>query len=99
VRDVETVPGENRGQRGGHMVVVLDEEKSHPGPLDPSDVLSEYAVNRYECANAHVRAHRAVMLMDRDGVKRVPVAPRFRYPADMRTGDKCYDTCPIAIGS
>jgi len=39
------------------------------------------------------------MLMDEDGVKRVPVAPGFRYPADMPTGGKCYDTCPIAIGS
>ncbi|MBP2055488.1 hypothetical protein J2Z21_008502 [Streptomyces griseochromogenes] len=37
--------------------------------------------------------------MDKDGVKRVPVADRFRYPADMHTGHKCYDTCPIAIGS
>lgn len=33
VRDVEAVPGEHRGERGGHVVVVLDEEKSHPGPL------------------------------------------------------------------
>ncbi|MFF5531847.1 hypothetical protein ACFY71_05145 [Streptomyces cinerochromogenes] len=41
----------------------------------------------------------AVTLMDKDGVKGVPVARRFRYPADMRTGRKCYDMCPIAIGS
>jgi len=39
------------------------------------------------------------MLMDEDGVKGVPVAARFRYPADMGTAGKCYDTCPIAIGS
>ncbi|MEW2516199.1 hypothetical protein ACWC4J_16005 [Streptomyces sp. NPDC001356] len=38
-------------------------------------------------------------LMDKDGVKRLPVARRFRYPADTRTGDQCYDMCPIAIGS
>ncbi|TVZ88205.1 hypothetical protein FB157_115164 [Streptomyces sp. BK340] len=37
--------------------------------------------------------------MEKDGVKRVPVAWRFRYPPDIRTGLKCYDTCPIAIGS
>ncbi|GHI04402.1 hypothetical protein Scel_27230 [Streptomyces cellostaticus] len=37
--------------------------------------------------------------MDKDGVKSVPVACRFRYPADTHTGRKCYDTCPIAIGS
>jgi hypothetical protein len=39
------------------------------------------------------------MLMDEDGVKRVPVAPEFRYAADTPPGLKCYDTCPIAIGS
>lgn len=33
VRDVETVPCQNRGKSGGDMVVVLDEEQSHPGLL------------------------------------------------------------------
>jgi len=37
--------------------------------------------------------------MEQDGVKWVPVAGRFRYPADMRPARNCYDTCPIAIGS
>jgi hypothetical protein len=41
----------------------------------------------------------AVTPMDKDGVKSVPVAIGFRYPADTHTGDNCYDTCPIAIGS
>src|SRR5205085_1772980 len=70
-----------------------------PAPFYPSDLLSEYAVKRYKDAGARARAHRAVMLMDEDGVKRVPVAPEFRYAADTPPGLKCYDTCPIAIGS
>jgi len=41
----------------------------------------------------------AVTLMDDDAVKWVPVAGNFRYPADTLAGRKCYDTCPIAIGS
>jgi len=41
----------------------------------------------------------AVTLMDEDAVKWVPVARRFRYPADTGPSRKCYDTCPIAIGS
>ncbi|GHA00320.1 hypothetical protein GCM10010303_06690 [Streptomyces purpurascens] len=48
---------------------------------------------------ARARARIAVTLMDEDGVKRVPVAESFRYPADMSAAHKCYDTCPIAIGS
>ncbi|GAB2720447.1 hypothetical protein GCM10027072_12170 [Streptomyces bullii] len=53
----------------------------------------------YKKACTRARAPCAVTLMDEDGVKRVPVARRFRYPADMSPADKCYDTCPIAIGS
>jgi hypothetical protein len=45
------------------------------------------------------RVPSAVTLMDDDGVKRVPAARRFRYPADTRPADKCYDGCPIATGS
>lgn len=41
----------------------------------------------------------AVTLMDDDGVKWVPAARGFRYPADTRTGHGCYDMCPNAIGS
>jgi hypothetical protein len=41
----------------------------------------------------------AVTPMDTDGVKSVLVARRFRYPPDTRGADKCYDMCPIAIGS
>ena len=47
----------------------------------------------------HARVHNAVTLMDEDAVKWVPVARRFRYPADTGPSRKCYDTCPIAIGS
>jgi len=39
----------------------------------------------------------AVTLMDDSGVKRVPGAHRFRYPADTRLGRNCYDTCPVDI--
>jgi hypothetical protein len=41
----------------------------------------------------------AVTPMDKDGVKGVPVARGFRYPADTHAGDECYDTCPTATGS
>ncbi len=41
----------------------------------------------------------AVMPMDKDGVKSDRVAHCFRYPADIHTEGKCYDTYPIAIGS
>ena len=33
VRDVEPVPRQNRRQGGGDVVVVLDEQQSHPVPL------------------------------------------------------------------
>ncbi len=33
VGDVEAVPGQDRGQGGCHVVVVLDEQQSHPGSL------------------------------------------------------------------
>jgi len=45
------------------------------------------------------RMHLAVTPMDDDGVKRIPVALSYRYPAEMRPAHKCYDMCPIAIGS
>jgi hypothetical protein len=41
----------------------------------------------------------AVTPMDKDGVKGVPVVRGFRYPADTHRRGKCYDACPIAIGS
>ncbi|GAA3162955.1 hypothetical protein GCM10010451_08680 [Streptomyces virens] len=47
----------------------------------------------------HTRAHLAVTPMDAYGVKGLPVALSYRYPAEMRPAHKCYDTCPIAIGS
>ncbi|GAA2767776.1 hypothetical protein GCM10010103_68180 [Streptomyces paradoxus] len=53
----------------------------------------------YKNACTRARAPCAVTLMNEDGVKRVPVADRFRYPAGMSAAPKCYDTCPIAIGS
>jgi len=37
--------------------------------------------------------------MNEDGVKRVPVALPYRYPAEITPAHKCYDRCPIAIGS
>jgi hypothetical protein len=33
MRDVKTVPRQDRGEGGGDMVVVLDEEQSHSDPL------------------------------------------------------------------
>ncbi|GAA4016825.1 hypothetical protein GCM10022232_70190 [Streptomyces plumbiresistens] len=89
------MPREDRGQGGCHMVVVLDEEQSHPGPL--RFIRRTIRMCTKTCARA--RAHMAVTLMEEDGVKRVPVARCFRYPADTRPARKCYDTCPIAIGS
>ncbi|GGU34620.1 hypothetical protein GCM10010244_71200 [Streptomyces coeruleorubidus] len=53
----------------------------------------------YKKACTRARAPCAVTLMNEDGVKRVPVAEGFRYLADMSAAHKCYDTCPIAIGS
>jgi hypothetical protein len=41
----------------------------------------------------------AVTPMYKDGVKGLPVARRFRYPADTHGGGKGYDMCPVAIGS
>ncbi|GHF49165.1 hypothetical protein GCM10018783_18200 [Streptomyces griseosporeus] len=94
MRDVETVPREDRGQGRGDMVVVLDEQQSHPGLL-------RFTVRTCSlCSHASTRAcTMAVTLMDDDAVKRVPGARDFSYPADTSAGHKCYDTCPIAIGS
>ncbi|CAM5270852.1 hypothetical protein SALBM311S_00343 [Streptomyces alboniger] len=48
----------------------------------------------------HARVHALCShAEDEDGVKRVPVARAFRYPADTRPAHKCYNMCPIAIGS
>ncbi|GAA3295099.1 hypothetical protein GCM10020295_21370 [Streptomyces cinereospinus] len=49
VRDVEAVPCQDRGQSGGDVVVVLDEEQSHPGPLrfiDSTDAVGTNAGTR-----------------------------------------------------
>jgi hypothetical protein len=37
----------------------------------------------------------AVTLNDADGVKRVPVARRFRYPPDTHARHHRYGMCPI----
>ncbi|GAA3533114.1 hypothetical protein GCM10022295_13820 [Streptomyces osmaniensis] len=77
------------------MVVVLDEEESHP-------VLPQFTGRTIRIDTHCVRTRACTMrvtLMDEDAVKRVPVARGFRYPAGTRPGRKCYDMCPIAIGS
>lgn len=70
VRDVESVPRQDRGQSGGDMVVVLDEEQSHPGPL-------RFIVRMVSACTKARLTHactQAVTLMDEDAVKWVPVA-------------------------
>jgi hypothetical protein len=96
VGDLEAVPGEHGGQGRGDVVVVLDEQKSHPGPL-------RFTVRTFRCVyvNTCTRACApcAVTPMETDGVKGFRLRTARSYPDDMRPGDKCYDTCPIAIGS
>ena len=43
----------------------------------------------------HARVHNAVTLMDEDGVKWVPVADRFSYPAD--TGRRATATTCVRL--
>ncbi|GAA3842581.1 hypothetical protein GCM10022403_088200 [Streptomyces coacervatus] len=81
------------------MVVVLDEEQSHPGLLRFIGRTNRMGTRGVQIT-WHARACiKAVTLMDDDDVKWVPVARRISYPADTRPARKCYDTCPIAIGS
>ncbi|GGR93603.1 hypothetical protein GCM10010269_35830 [Streptomyces humidus] len=100
------MPFEDRGQRGGDMVVVLDEQQSHPGLLRFGSSGIRSGSPRQACGFAtheksgHTRVCiMAVTLMDEDAVKRVPVARGFRYPAETPGGRKSYDRCPTAIGS
>ncbi|GGR24614.1 hypothetical protein GCM10010251_45880 [Streptomyces aurantiogriseus] len=101
------MPLQDRGQRGGDMVVVLDEQQSHPGLLRFIGRTVRLCTKSHDPGVRFRRVQKrgtpactkAVTLMDEDAVKWVPVARRFRYPADTRAGHKCYDGCPIAIGS
>jgi hypothetical protein len=49
--------------------------------------------------NAVHACTKEVTPMNKDGVKGLRVARRFRYPAGTRVCTDCYDTCPIATGS
>ncbi|GGX16516.1 hypothetical protein GCM10010297_42530 [Streptomyces malachitofuscus] len=88
------MPRQHRRQCGGDVVVVFDEKQSHRGPLP----FIGRTIYLYE-NGVHARVHLAVTPMDEDDVKRVPVALSYRYPAGMSPAHKCYDRCPIAIGS
>ncbi|MGX1154216.1 hypothetical protein RKD39_001794 [Streptomyces albogriseolus] len=83
VGDVEAVAGQDGRQGRGDVVVVLDEQQSHQGPLR---FIGRTFFGRIH--HGHTRVHLAVTPMRYDHVKRVPVALRYRCRARTRSSSQ-----------
>ncbi|GHB71714.1 hypothetical protein GCM10010347_47550 [Streptomyces cirratus] len=83
--DLEAVPGEDRGQRGGDVVVVLDEQQSHGAPSSVGPWRTAWP----PCIHADADSH----------VKRVPVLRVFRYAPGTRKKRRARERIAVAHGA
>ncbi|GAA0463801.1 hypothetical protein GCM10009544_27750 [Streptomyces stramineus] len=89
VGDLEAVPGEHRRQGRGDVVVVLDEQQSHPAPLRPT----------VWCDNTASTLMDARPVKGVAGVRGLPLCSRYARTTLARAMRPLHAECPFAAGS